>query len=100
MILGDGQAYELRVVGHLDDRWSSWFEGLVVTCHDDGTCTLTGPVVDQAQLHGVLARLRDIGAPLMSLRALDVDDLTPTERERLSRARPRPLAGEGRRSAP
>ncbi len=65
------QVYQLRVAGHLDDRWSEWFGDLAITGHDDGTCTLTGPVLDQAQLHGVLARLRDIGATLLALQVLD-----------------------------
>jgi len=58
--------YQIRVAGHLDDHWSSWF-GLTVVRHNDGSCTLTGPVADQAQLFGVLAQLRDIGATLISL---------------------------------
>jgi hypothetical protein len=62
--------YEFRVVGHLDDHWSAWLGDLVITRHHDGTSTLTGPVADQAQLHCVLARLRDIGATLLSLNAL------------------------------
>ena len=70
----DNRTYQLRVAGHLDDRWSTWFGDLTIASHDDGTCTLTGPVADQAQLHGVLARLRDIGATLVSLHALDGDD--------------------------
>ena len=64
------QAYEIRVVGHLDDRWASWFADLTIACYADGTCTLTGEVADQAQLHGVLARLRDLGATLVSIRML------------------------------
>jgi hypothetical protein len=59
--------YEFRVVGHLDDHWGGWFEDLAVARHDDGTSTLTGPVADQAQLHGILARLRDTGVPLISV---------------------------------
>ena len=58
--------YEFRVVGHLDDHWSAWLGELTITRHHDGTSTLTGPVADQAQLHGVLVRLRDIGATLLS----------------------------------
>jgi hypothetical protein len=65
------QSYEFRVAGHLDDHWPAWFGHLTITCHDDGTCTLTGPVADQAQLHGILAGLRDIGATLLCLHALD-----------------------------
>jgi hypothetical protein len=70
----DRHTYEMRVVGHLDDRWSSWFGAFTIACLDDGTCTLTGPVTDQAQLHGILARLRDIGATLISLRTIERDD--------------------------
>jgi hypothetical protein len=70
----DHQTYQLRVAGHLDDRWSNWFGELTIARHDDGTCTLTGQVADQAELHGILARLRDTGAPLLSLRTLDTDN--------------------------
>lgn len=61
--------YAIRVDGHLDDRWSHWFGGLTITRNDDGTSILTGTIIDQAQLHGVLAGLRDIGATLLDLRA-------------------------------
>jgi hypothetical protein len=71
----DGRrVYQFRIVGHIDDRWSEWFEGFTTARCDDGTCILTGPVTDQAQLHGMLARLRDIGAPLLSLRTTVGDD--------------------------
>jgi RimJ/RimL family protein N-acetyltransferase len=63
--------YEIRVEGHLDGHWSAWLADLDLTRHDDGTSTLVGPISDQAQLYGVLARLRDIGATLLSLRALE-----------------------------
>jgi len=72
----DACTYEVRVVGHLDDRWASWFADLSIACDADGTCTLTGEVADQAQLHGILARLRDIGATLVSVRRLDRDGST------------------------
>lgn len=74
MTTSDHWSYELRVGEHLDDRWSAWFGDLIISRHDDGTCTLAVPGVDQAQLHGILARLRDIGVTLVSLRALDNDD--------------------------
>jgi hypothetical protein len=61
--------YELRVAGHLDDHWSAWLGDLTLTRHDDGTTALTGPVADQAQLHGVLAAVRDMGVTLLSLQA-------------------------------
>lgn len=63
--------YELRVAGHLDDHWSSWLDDLVISRRTDGTSALTGSMADQAQLHGLLARLRDMGAPLVSLRLLE-----------------------------
>lgn len=70
MNTSDTQTYEFRVAGHLDDHWSAWFEDLTIARHDDGTSTLTAPVADQAQLHGILAGLRDIGARLLSLQVL------------------------------
>jgi hypothetical protein len=60
--------YEIRVAGHLDDHWSAWFGDLTIVRHEDGTCTLTGVVTDQAHLHGILARIRDVGATLISVR--------------------------------
>jgi hypothetical protein len=65
------RTYEFRIAGHLDDHWSAWFPNLAIARRDDGTSTLTGVVSDQAQLHGILALLRDIGAPLLSLRSLE-----------------------------
>ena len=58
--------YEIRIKGHLDDKWSHWFEGLTVTLEEDGTTLLTGPVIDQAALHGLLKKVRDLGMPLVS----------------------------------
>src|SRR6185369_16037920 len=63
--------YEVRLAGHLDEHWATWLDDLALVRHDDGTTVLTGPVSDQSQLHGLLARVRDLGAPLLSLRALD-----------------------------
>ena len=65
------QCYEIRLKGHLDDRWSDWFEGLTVTLEEDGTTLLTGPVIDQAALHGLLKKVRDLGLPLLSVCPLD-----------------------------
>ncbi len=63
--------YVLRVGGHLDPHWSAWFAGLALAHDDDGTTTLTGAVADQAELHGILSRIRDLGVTLISV--------TPTE---------------------
>lgn len=59
--------YEIRVGGHLEPRWSTWFEGMNVTCEAGGTTLVHGRVVDQAALHGLLHRLRDTGLPLLAL---------------------------------
>jgi hypothetical protein len=63
----DVPGYELRIEGHLDDHWSTWFDGLTLTREDDGTTTLRGVVTDQAELHGLLAKVRDLGATLISV---------------------------------
>jgi len=64
-------AYRLRVDGHLDQHWSSWFGGLTLAHEDDETTTLTGAVADQAELHGLLSKIRDLGLTLISVDALD-----------------------------
>jgi hypothetical protein len=62
--------YEVRVRAHLGSRWAAWFDGLELAGQDDGTTVIRGPVVDQAALHGLLQKLRDLGIPLVSLRQL------------------------------
>ena len=59
--------YEIRVNGHLGSRWAAWFDGLDLATEDDGTTVIRGPVLDQAALHGLLQKLRDLGIPLVSL---------------------------------
>jgi hypothetical protein len=59
--------YEIRIEGHLDTRWAAWFDGLAVTHETDGTTVLHGPIVDQAALHGLLQKVRDLGLPLVSV---------------------------------
>jgi hypothetical protein len=60
--------YEIRVKGHLDQRWSEWFDGLLLTNLDNGEAMLSGDIVDQAALHGVLIKVRDLGLPLVAVR--------------------------------
>lgn len=60
-------AYEIRLSGHLDARWAAWFDGLAVSHEGAGTTVITGPITDQAALHGVLQRVRDLGLPLISV---------------------------------
>lgn len=62
--------FEIRLKGHLDTHWANWFDGMTVTLTEDGDTILTGPVVDQASLHGLLKKVRDLGLPLRSVQSL------------------------------
>ena len=68
--------YQVRLKGHLDARWSDWFDGLTISHETNGTTLLAGPVADQSALHGLLARIRDLGLSLLSVNSLD-----PSEKE-------------------
>ena len=65
--------YEIRFKGHLDDRWTDRFEGMTITLEDNGDTLLTGPVVDQAALHGLLKKVRDVGLFLLSVNSVNPD---------------------------
>ena len=65
------ELYEIRLKGQLDDRWAAWFEGLTISQQDNGDTLLTGPVVDQAALYGLLRKVRDLGMPLLSVSAVE-----------------------------
>jgi hypothetical protein len=69
---GPGQ-YEIRLRGHLDSRWAAWFDGLSLSNENDGTTIIGGPVVDQAALHGLLQKVRDLGLPLISVTQVQPD---------------------------
>jgi hypothetical protein len=63
--------YQIRIKGHWDQQWTALFDGLTLTLEADGNTLLCGPVVDQAALHGILKRIRDLGAPLLSVNSID-----------------------------
>ncbi len=65
--------YEIRVKGHLDPEWADWFDGLTITHGPDGESVLSGPVRDQAALHGVLMRIRDLGLTLVAVNPMEPD---------------------------
>lgn len=62
--------YQLKLKGHLGPQWMNWFEGLTVTLEEDGNTLLTGPVIDQSALHGILKKIRDLGMPLLSVNSV------------------------------
>jgi hypothetical protein len=64
---GQPMFYELRIKGHLGDQWSDWFEGMNITLQENGSTLITGPVLDQAELHGLLKKVRDVGLTLLSV---------------------------------
>ena len=71
--------YELRIDGHLDDHWSAWFGDLTLTHEDDGTTALSGPVSDQAELHGLLTKVRDLGVVLISVTVIDRSEIIDSD---------------------
>ncbi len=76
--------YQIRLKGHLGGQWTAWFEGLIITLQANGDTLLTGPVVDQAALHGVLKKVRDLGMPLIAVlhiepEQVEVPDLNTEE---------------------
>jgi hypothetical protein len=65
--LYDSAVYQIRITGHLGSEWADWFGGLMITLEEGGETLLTGPVADQAALHGLLRKVRDLGMPLISV---------------------------------
>jgi hypothetical protein len=73
----EARRYEIRLAGHLDAHWATWFDGLAVSHHGDGTTVICGSVADQAALHGLLQRVRDLGLPLVSVSQVEIDRPDP-----------------------
>jgi hypothetical protein len=74
--------YEIRVEGHIGDSWSSWFEGMTIRHEGSGETVLSGMLVDEAALHGVLMKIRDLGLPLVEVKRLTASVDTTEEKER------------------
>ncbi len=74
-----GDNYSIKIEGHLDEGWADWFEGLLFTHENDGSTTLSGKIADQAALHGLLKKIRDLGLPLLSVNRFDCDQLEITD---------------------
>ena len=78
--------YQIRLKGHLGQQWTDWFEGLTIALEENGETLLTGPVVDQPALHGLLKKVRDLGMPLLAVSRVDADppadESTNTRREK------------------
>ena len=67
----NSKVYEIRLKGQLEPRWVKWFDGLAITLEEDGNTLLSGQVADQAALHGLLKKVRDVGLPLLSVNAVE-----------------------------
>lgn len=70
--------YEIRIAGHLSPQWMDWFEGLTIILEEDGNTLLKGPVEDQAALHGLIKKIRDLGTALISVNRVLVDETYPS----------------------
>ncbi|MER7251505.1 hypothetical protein [Kribbella sp. NPDC000426] len=73
--------YEIRLEGRIDPRWAAWFDGMTLSTHADGTTVIHGQVADQAALHGLLQRLRDLGLPLLSVDRVETDQAQRKQRK-------------------
>jgi len=74
----DAGRYEIRLAGHLDAHWAAWFDGMTVRRETDGITVISGPIADQAALHGVLHRVRDLGLPLISVTRMEPEKAAVT----------------------
>ena len=72
--------YEIRLKGHLETRWAAWFDGLSLTQESDGTTVIRGSVIDQAAVHGLLSKVRDLGLPLIAVTQVDPKQMKERDR--------------------
>ncbi len=79
---GQPAVYQIRLKGHLSRKWADWFGGLTVTLEQNGETLLTGPVADQAALHGLLKKVRDLGMPLLSVNQVETGQADSSKEER------------------
>ncbi len=77
----DRMVYQIRIKGHLDSQWTDWFEGMTITLEENGDTLLTGPVIDQAALHGLLKKVRDLGMPLVSVNQIPFNGTNPRSKK-------------------
>ncbi len=70
---GQPAVYQIRIKGHLNEQWEDWFEGMNISLEDNGNTLLTGPVIDQPALHGLLKKVRDLGMTLLSVNGVNPD---------------------------
>jgi hypothetical protein len=73
------KVFQIKIQGHLSQQWTDWFEGLTITLEEDGNTLLSGRVVDQSALHGILKKIRNLGMPLLSVNSVDPDPVTKTD---------------------
>ena len=75
--------YQFRIKGHLGQQWINWFDGLTITLEEDGNTLLSGPVLDQSAMHGILKKIRDLGMPLLSVKPIDSDSVAKPDPDQL-----------------
>jgi hypothetical protein len=73
--------FQIRIKGHLGRQWADWFDGMAITLEDDGDTLLTGPVADQATLHGLIKKVRDLGMTLVSINSVSDQADTPARKK-------------------
>jgi hypothetical protein len=76
---GQPMVYEIKIEGHLDSEWAAWFGGMTLALEDNGDTLMTGPVIDQAALHGLLKKVRDLGIPLVSVKRVNPGQANPAD---------------------